>query len=139
MLKDHKKIERRYLRYRREDINVHLYLTLGGFKSVELLNISQQGMAIRGHLNLKINKKISSKIIFPTGQVFTESSRIVSKVKTSLKPENTEKQRRWTWLLGGVDNFMYDYSLEFDNISSEFKILLLSSNIQKRLEHYDIK
>jgi hypothetical protein len=63
-MKDIKNLARKSLRYKRKDISVYIGQGRRPFKYVELLNISQNGMLIRGQINLNLNNCIMSKISF---------------------------------------------------------------------------
>jgi len=124
---------RKSLRYKRKDISVYISQGRRVFKYVELLNISQNGMLIRGQINLNLNNCVVSKISFDKKHVFEQKSTVVSKIK--IKSAALQPLRK-TWFFFAQDNSIYDYGLAFEGDSSAVQAFLLRSNIERRLEHY---
>jgi len=124
---------RKSLRYKRKDISVHICQGRRQFRYVELLNISQNGMLIRGRINLKLNSCIVSRISFDKNNVFEQKSTVVSKAK--IKSAELQLAKK-TWFFFAQDNSVYDYGLTFEGDSSAIQTFLLQSNIEKRLEHH---
>ncbi|NOQ16496.1 MAG: hypothetical protein GQ581_05515 [Methyloprofundus sp.] len=117
---------RKMLRYNRRDIDIDIFQSIGNYKHVDLLNISQQGIAIRSSFRLKLNMEIISNIKFPEGHEFRESGHIVRKIN----PVDTNTRSSWL-----RSKSVYEYGVEFNDVSQEFKDTLLTSNIQLRLIH----
>ncbi len=126
-------LARKNLRYKRKDISVHICQGRRPFKYVELLNISQNGMLIRGRISLNLKDSVVSRISFDRNNVFQQKSTVVSKIKRkSGEPQSLKK----AWFFFAKDNSIYDYGLAFEGDSSAVQTFLLQSNIEKRLEHH---
>jgi len=140
MHKKNKEIIRKYLRYQRRDIAVRVKVASGRSRSVEVLNISQYGIAFKSKCNLKVNNILSLSITFPEGGRFEEQCRIVNRTEVAgEKRQGTEQKKGfWKWLCM-QDDCEHDYSAEFCNASPKFQAGLLASNIHRRFEHYDEK
>jgi len=119
---------RKRVRYKRRDIDINILKIIGNYKQVNLLNISQQGIAIRSSFRLKLNTEIVSKLKFPEGYEFHESGHIVRKI--ILVDANTNTRSSWL-----RSKSIYEYGIAFNDASQEFKDTLLTSNIQLRLVH----
>ena len=101
---------RKSCRYKRKDISVHICQGRRPFKYVELLNISQNGMLIRGQINLSLKKCVVSKISFDKDHVFGQKSTVVSKIKIKSAESQSPKK---TWFFFAQDNSVYDYGACF--------------------------
>lgn len=132
-MKDIKNLARKSLRYKRKDISVYIGQGRRPFKYVELLNISQNGMLIRGQINLNLNNCIMSKISFDKQHVFEQKSTVVSKIK--IKSAALQPLKK-AWFFFERDNSIYDYGLAFEGDLSAVQTFLLRSNIERRLEHH---
>jgi len=133
-MKDTIILARKSLRYKRTDISVHVCQGRGRFQYIELLNISQNGMLIRGQINLNLRNYVMSTISFDENDVFDQKCNIVSKIKIkSVESELTKK----IWGFFTKDHSVYEYSLVFEDDSSDFKDYLLRSNMEKRLKHHN--
>jgi len=100
---------RKSLRYKRKDISVHICQGRRSFKCVELLNISQNGMLIRGRINL--NNCIVSRISFDKNNVFEQKSTVVSKIKIKSAESLPAKK---AWFFCAQDSSVYDYGLALE-------------------------
>jgi len=126
-------LARKNLRYKRKDISVHICQGKRPFKYVELLNISQNGMLIRGRISLNLNDSVVSRISFDRNNVFEQKSTVVSKIRIKSAESQSPKKN---WFFFVQDNSVYDYGLAFEGDSSAVQTFLLQSNIEKRLEHH---
>jgi len=123
------RLARKSLRYKRKDISVHVCQNGRKFKYVELLNISQSGMLIRGQINLK--NCVLSKISFNKKNVFEQKGTVVRKVKSV---ESLPAKKAWFFF--SKDKSVYEYGLAFEGDASAFKHFLLLSNMKMRLEFH---
>ena len=120
-----KNLARKSLRYKRKDISVYIGQGRGPFKRVELLNISQNGMLIRGQISLNLNNRLVSKISFDKRHVFEQKSTVVSKIKVKSKALQPLKK---AWFFFERDNSIYKYGLAFEGDSSAVQTFLNSYN-----------
>jgi hypothetical protein len=126
-------ISRKSIRYKRSDIKVFI-IEGKDFQYVELVDISQQGLAIRLVSSLKLKKAVKIRINFNEDKDFELDGHVISKSIVQTEGELQVKKRVWS--LFQSNNSPCTYSIGFDDVSNDFQSYLLRSNMEKRLKHH---
>ena len=130
-----KKIEipRRYIRYNNPEITVYICKKGKVFDCVELLNISQQGLAFKTETGMRLKKHLDLTIKFNEGEAFELKGHIVSKSNNEIKRRTQFMEMIWELFVS--DYSFYNYGISFNEVSDDFKLFLLKSNMQKKLSN----
>lgn len=124
---------RRFSRYKRSDITAYFREKGKNKAYIELLNISQQGLAFKINSNIKPKKHFEIIIQFNKGPEFKLKGYIVYKLNSQIKEKSQFIEKVWGVFM--TDNSTYNYGFCFAEANNDFQLFLLKSNIQKKLSH----
>lgn len=127
---------RNTIRYKRSDICVLIYQGRDS-EHAELVDISQQGMAIRLASSLKKNRLFGFRVTFNDNKAFELKGYVTN--KSIVQTEDESQDQKIKWSLFKPKNSVYSYSISFNEACDDFKAYLIQSSMQRRLKNHDKK